>query len=82
MYKSIGSENSQYAHALFLLFSVRKLLHYGVINVFAEGFGLVLTGVSQDKHRELAERAGVNFYITKPYNEAELLQAIRKVTSG
>ncbi|MBP8794980.1 MAG: response regulator, partial [Brachymonas sp.] len=43
---------------------------------------VMITSRSQDKHRELAERAGVNFYITKPYNEAELLQAIRKVTSG
>ena len=43
---------------------------------------IMVTSRSQDKHRELAERAGVNFYITKPYNEAELLQAIRKVTSG
>ena len=42
---------------------------------------IMVTSRSQDKHRELAERAGVNFYITKPYNEAELLQAIRKVTS-
>ena len=42
---------------------------------------VMITSRSQDKHRELAERAGVNFYITKPYNEAELLQAIRKVTS-
>jgi chemosensory pili system protein ChpA (sensor histidine kinase/response regulator) len=43
---------------------------------------IMVTSRSQDKHRELAERAGVNLYITKPYNEAELLQAIRKVTTG
>lgn len=43
---------------------------------------IMVTSRSQDKHRELAERAGVDLYITKPYNEAELLQAIRKVTTG
>jgi len=39
---------------------------------------IMITSRSQDKHRRLAEQAGVSSYITKPYNEGELLQTIRE----
>lgn len=39
---------------------------------------IMITSRSQDKHRRLAEQAGVSNYITKPYNEGELLQTIRE----
>lgn len=38
---------------------------------------IMITSRSQDKHRELAQKAGVSAYITKPYNEGELLKTIR-----
>ena len=38
----------------------------------------MITSRSQDKHRELAAQAGVDKYFTKPYNESELLQTIRR----
>ncbi|HSV52351.1 MAG TPA: response regulator [Burkholderiaceae bacterium] len=38
---------------------------------------IMITSRSQDKHRRLAEQAGVDVYITKPYNDGELLQTIR-----
>jgi chemotaxis protein histidine kinase CheA len=38
---------------------------------------IMITSRSQDKHRRMAEQAGVNAYFTKPYNDGELLQAIR-----
>jgi chemotaxis protein histidine kinase CheA/ActR/RegA family two-component response regulator len=37
---------------------------------------IMITSRSQEKHRRLAEQAGVDIYITKPYNEDDLLQAI------
>ena len=37
---------------------------------------LMITSRSQDKHRRAAEAAGVDAYITKPYNDAQLLQAM------
>lgn len=39
---------------------------------------IMITSRSQDKHRELAQNAGVDAYITKPYNEGELLKLIRQ----
>jgi chemosensory pili system protein ChpA (sensor histidine kinase/response regulator) len=42
---------------------------------------IMVTSRSQDKHRRLAEQAGVNIYITKPYNDADLLQTIRSSIS-
>lgn len=39
---------------------------------------IMITSRSQDKHRQLAEKAGVNAYITKPYNEGDLLNTIRQ----
>lgn len=38
---------------------------------------VMITSRSQDKHRRLAEQAGVTTYITKPYNDADLLHTIR-----
>ena len=43
---------------------------------------IMITSRSQEKHRELAERAGVNAYITKPYNEGELLKTVRKFVAA
>ena len=43
---------------------------------------IMITSRSQDKHRELAEKAGVNAYITKPYNDGELLKAIRHAVAA
>jgi chemosensory pili system protein ChpA (sensor histidine kinase/response regulator) len=39
---------------------------------------IMITSRSQEKHRRLAEQAGVSNYITKPYNDTELLQTIRQ----
>jgi CheY-like chemotaxis protein len=39
---------------------------------------IMITSRSQDKHRRMAQEAGVDTYMTKPYNEADLLQAIRE----
>lgn len=38
---------------------------------------IMITSRSQDKHRRMAEQAGVNTYITKPYSDGELLKMIR-----
>ena len=37
---------------------------------------IMITSRSMDKHREQAERAGVNFYVTKPYTDVSLLHQI------
>ncbi len=38
---------------------------------------IMVTSRSQDRHRRLAEQAGVDRYVTKPYNDRDLLQQIR-----
>jgi chemotaxis protein histidine kinase CheA len=38
---------------------------------------IMITSRSQDKHRRMAEQAGVDTYVTKPYNDVELLRTIR-----
>jgi chemotaxis protein histidine kinase CheA/ActR/RegA family two-component response regulator len=38
---------------------------------------IMITSRSQEKHRRMAEQAGVSNYLTKPYNDAELLRTIR-----
>jgi chemosensory pili system protein ChpA (sensor histidine kinase/response regulator) len=43
---------------------------------------IMITSRSQEKHRRLAEQAGVSRYITKPYNEGELLQTIRQALAA
>ena len=40
---------------------------------------IMITSRSQDKHRRLAKEAGVDAYITKPYNDRDLLQTIRRL---
>jgi chemosensory pili system protein ChpA (sensor histidine kinase/response regulator) len=39
---------------------------------------IMVTSRSQEKHRRLAEEAGVSSYVTKPYNDADLLDRIRQ----
>lgn len=39
---------------------------------------IMITSRSQDKHRRMAQQAGVDAYFTKPYNDGELLRAIRE----
>ena len=38
---------------------------------------IMITSRSQEKHRRMAQQAGVSSYLTKPYNDAELLRTIR-----
>ena len=38
---------------------------------------IMITSRSQDKHRQMAKKAGVDAYLTKPYNDVELLRMIR-----
>jgi chemosensory pili system protein ChpA (sensor histidine kinase/response regulator) len=40
---------------------------------------IMITSRSQEKHRRMAEQAGIGTYITKPYNDVELLQTIRRM---
>ncbi len=40
---------------------------------------IMITSRSQEKHRRLAEQAGIDTYVTKPYSDGDLLQAIRSV---
>ena len=37
---------------------------------------IMITSRSTEKHRELAMRAGVDFYLTKPYTDADLLKHV------
>ena len=43
---------------------------------------IMVTSRSQEKHRRLAEQAGVDNYVTKPYNDGELLQQIRQALAA
>jgi chemotaxis protein histidine kinase CheA/ActR/RegA family two-component response regulator len=43
---------------------------------------IMITSRSQEKHRRLAEQAGVNNYITKPYNDSDLLLTIRQALAA
>ena len=43
---------------------------------------IMITSRSQDKHRRLAEEAGVDAYLTKPYNDRELMQTIRRLVQA
>jgi chemosensory pili system protein ChpA (sensor histidine kinase/response regulator) len=38
---------------------------------------IMITSRSTEKHREQAMRAGVDFYVTKPYSDADLLKYVR-----
>ena len=43
---------------------------------------IMVTSRSQEKHRRLAEQAGVDSYVTKPYNDGDLLQQIRQALAA
>ncbi|QTD45417.1 hybrid sensor histidine kinase/response regulator [Ottowia testudinis] len=43
---------------------------------------IMITSRSQEKHRKLAEQAGVDVYITKPYSDGDLLQKIRQAIAA
>ncbi len=43
---------------------------------------IMVTSRSQEKHRRLAEQAGVDSYVTKPYNDGDLLQRIREALAA
>jgi chemotaxis protein histidine kinase CheA/CheY-like chemotaxis protein len=43
---------------------------------------IMITSRSQDKHRRMAEQAGVDAYFTKPYNDGDLLQTIRRAMAA
>ncbi|MBK1722952.1 hybrid sensor histidine kinase/response regulator [Thiocystis violacea] len=42
---------------------------------------VMITSRSQDKHRKRAQEAGVNAYLTKPYQELEVLDLLRRYAS-
>lgn len=43
---------------------------------------LMLTARGQDKDREMAERAGASAYMTKPFSNSEVLDAVRELASA
>ncbi|MDH5204213.1 MAG: response regulator [Hylemonella sp.] len=43
---------------------------------------IMITSRSQDKHRQLAQQAGVDHYFTKPYNDSALLEQIRSALAA
>ncbi len=43
---------------------------------------IMISSRTQDKHRLLAEQAGVNAYLGKPYQEIELLKLMRELLQG
>ena len=40
---------------------------------------MMITSRSGQKHRDRAERAGANAYLTKPYKETELVSEVYKL---
>ncbi len=42
---------------------------------------IMITSRASDKHRDLAQDAGVDLYLTKPYTDAILLEHVRRLTS-
>lgn len=40
---------------------------------------LMITSRSTDKHRKLAEQAGVNIYLTKPFHDEQLLEHVERL---
>lgn len=42
---------------------------------------LMLTARGQSRDRELAEKSGVSRFMTKPFSNAEMLDAVRELTS-
>lgn len=51
----------------------------------SEEFGkipiVMITSRSADKHREKAEESGVTRYLTKPYDEADLISTVKELTA-
>ena len=43
---------------------------------------IMITSRSTDKHRKQAETAGVDVYLTKPFNDDELLRHVDRLTSA
>jgi DNA-binding response OmpR family regulator len=43
---------------------------------------LMLTARGQSRDREMAERAGVSRFMTKPFSNAEMLDAVRELTAN
>lgn len=43
---------------------------------------LMLTAKGQAKDRELAQDYGVSFFMTKPFSNAQMLQAVRDLAAG
>ncbi|MCQ0093853.1 response regulator transcription factor [Roseovarius sp. M141] len=43
---------------------------------------LMLTARGQRKDREMAERAGASMFMTKPFSNAEMLEAVRTLAGG
>lgn len=43
---------------------------------------LMLTARGQARDREMAEKAGVSKFMTKPFSNAEMLDAVRELTAG
>jgi DNA-binding response OmpR family regulator len=43
---------------------------------------LMLTARGQSRDREMAERAGVSRFMTKPFSNEEMLSAVRELTEG
>ncbi|MEO5669143.1 MAG: response regulator, partial [Ramlibacter sp.] len=43
---------------------------------------IMITSRSQEKHRRLAEQAGVSTYLTKPYNDSDLLGTMREALAA
>ena len=42
---------------------------------------VIITSRASDKHRGLAEEAGVDLYLTKPYTDAALIEHVKRLTS-
>ena len=54
---------------------VREVPHWAGIPV------VMITSRTSDKHRREAARAGVDVYLTKPYQDADLLLQVRSLCS-
>ena len=54
---------------------VREVPHWAGIPV------VMITSRTSDKHRGEAARAGVDVYLTKPYQDADLLLQVRSLCS-
>ncbi|MEM9002541.1 MAG: response regulator [Cyanobacteria bacterium P01_F01_bin.86] len=77
--------NGLSVHAVVCDIEMPRLDGYGVLTEIRDNPKLkdlpviMLTSRSSDKHRQLAMRLGATAYITKPYQEHELLQMIEQI---